>query len=839
MLGTRAFRLSLIMIVAVALSTALAQTGFIQVRAEPGIQVFLDEVFVGVTDADVGGLILMDVPVGQQRLRFVREGFLPQDAVVMVEAGQVLLYEVGSFVPRIEVREEGAGVAAELQVETGSVVVQCLPIECVVDVPALGLTDRRKTQDRLVLEGVPVGTYDARLSVGGTVLPVSFGVCPDDTVVLFGTFVGSDPGVRVTSELGLGPACVPVRLSIVPEALGVLAGERLPLRVELEGLSADEVVWSASAGVIEGMGERVVLVAPDASGEVQVRAEGRAAPEWADEVSLAVAQLVVERFVVEPAEVIAGEEALFSWSITVAPDLAEARLSCLLQIEGVADVPVEDCGRVSSVSVPLPNVGSVPVRLQVSHGDEAVALGTDVMVRTPPAPTSVRVTNSRLEAVEPGVRLVSFDIGWDESWRGPDRPSWVEAPDNWDAAWVFVKYRETGGVWRHATLAGEGHVVPAGVVVDVPSDRMGAFVYRASPGYGVFSASGVGLAWDAAHDGVPESASVDAQVFAIEMVYLPQGSFSVGSGGSGVGEFRAGGTSTAPFIVASEAPISLGDAVEQLSWSAAWNSGVASGATSASFPTGFEAFYVMKHQVTQGQYVNFLNTLTQEQASARKHSDDRRRYAITGQSVGLYATSLPFVSLPYMSWQDGAAFADWAGLRPMTELEFEKVARGALAPVPDEFAWGDISITQAAEIADEGTIDETPLPPGANANYGRGVGGPLRVGSSAEPGVSRRDAGAAYYGALDLSGNLRERTVTVGNTEGRTFAGTHGDGSLDAGGNANVASWPGPDAVGAGFRGGDWLSNRGHLRVSDRMTAAHTSGVRGPDYGWRGARSAP
>ena len=73
-----------------------------------------------------------------------------------------------------------------------------------------------------------------------------------------------------------------------------------------------------------------------------------------------------------------------------------------------------------------------------------------------------------------GTRQVSFDVRWPDSWRNPSRPTWVAAEDNWDAAWVFLKYRVDGGAWRHATLAGSGHVAPSGAVVDVPGDGVGA-----------------------------------------------------------------------------------------------------------------------------------------------------------------------------------------------------------------------------------------------------------------------------------------------------------------------------------------------------------------------------
>jgi len=418
----------------------------------------------------------------------------------------------------------------------------------------------------------------------------------------------------------------------------------------------------------------------------------------------------------------------------------------------------------------------------------------------------------------------------------------VEADDNWDAAWVFVKYRLPGDAWRHARLAPDGHAWPTGVAVDVPIDGMGAFVYRGAPGYGPFEARGVRLVWDAVGDGVPADAELDAaEVFGIEMVYVPRGSFTVGTGGTERGAFRTG-SSEAPFVVSSQAAIVLGEGAGQLGWLAVGQSGTPDGSTNPEFPTGFDAFYVMRHQVTQGQYVNFLNTLTQAQADARRFTGTTYRHAITGDGVGSYETSTPFVAMNHVSWADGAAFAAWAGLRPMTELEFEKAARGPLAPVPDEYAWGSTSMTQATGLENAGTDVERPTPGDANANYhdlGNPIGGPVRVGSFAVPGDGRRDAGAGFYGALELTGNLWERAVTVGNAEGRTFTGTHGDGALDAGGNASVASWPGADGVGAGFRGGSWRFNGGSLRVSDRSGAALTRAFRDCNGGWRGVRSAP
>jgi len=92
---------------------------------------------------------------------------------------------------------------------------------------------------------------------------------------------------------------------------------------------------------------------------------------------------------------------------------------------------------------------------------------------------------------------------------------------------------------------------------------------------------------------------------------------------------------------------------------------------------------------------------------------------------------------------------------------------------------------------------------------------------------------------MEMSGNLYERAVTIGNADGRQFTGGHGDGSLDNSGDADISNWPGTDAAGAGFRGGDWSLGTSLLRVSGRYSAAYTSSDRYFSSGFRCVRSAP
>ncbi|MEY3439088.1 MAG: hypothetical protein RL265_1673, partial [Bacteroidota bacterium] len=126
------------------------------------------------------------------------------------------------------------------------------------------------------------------------------------------------------------------------------------------------------------------------------------------------------------------------------------------------------------------------------------------------------------------------------------------------------------------------------------------------------------------------------------------------------------------------------------------------------------------------------------------------------------------------------------------------------------------------------------------------VQGPLRVGSFATASSTREQAGASYYGIMELSGNLWERTVSVGNAIGRNFtAPIHGNGLLTSDGFCDISTWPGfvtdkvSDATGAGFRGGLWMETYFDLRVSSRRFASLFNSARNNRSGFRAVRSVP
>ena len=137
---------------------------------------------------------------------------------------------------------------------------------------------------------------------------------------------------------------------------------------------------------------------------------------------------------------------------------------------------------------------------------------------------NIEVTNIVLtnQNVADGTTVIQFDLNWENSWRISVGPA------NYDAAWVFAKYRVNGGAWRQTFISGIG-TTPAGATIET-ADNIGAFVYRSADGNGDVFFSGLQLEWDYDANNVDANAVVDVQVFAVEMVYVPEGAYRLGTG---------------------------------------------------------------------------------------------------------------------------------------------------------------------------------------------------------------------------------------------------------------------------------------------------------------------
>jgi hypothetical protein len=413
---------------------------------------------------------------------------------------------------------------------------------------------------------------------------------------------------------------------------------------------------------------------------------------------------------------------------------------------------------------------------------------------------------------------IEFDLSWENSWRT------TSSPNNWDAAWVFVKYKVVGGsTWNHVYLAPSGHnssgtgtsyTIQVGLTDESlghnasTNPAVGAFIYRSANGTGTFSAADIRLKWFYRNNNVGDNDIIDVDVYAVEMVYVPDGSFWVGNNGSSTNTTYAlmnDGTGSS-FNITSEGSFTacqVGSGGSSAMRITEYNgvNGSQFGFPIA-YPKGFNGFYCMKYEGSQQNWVDFLNTLTSSQQTNLNRTGGERNGITPTSGVGVFSTTLPFVPKQNNTWPDLAAFLDWAGLRPMTELEFEKACRGASTTnnvVTDEFAWGSTSrTTHGGSLTNAGTASEVSTTAGANSVLAHnGASNPLaqiRCGAFATSSTSRVDAGASFYGIMDMTGNGFETAVALlanGVSGASGFNGIHGNGLLTTSGYADVSNWPG------------------------------------------------
>jgi formylglycine-generating enzyme required for sulfatase activity len=365
------------------------------------------------------------------------------------------------------------------------------------------------------------------------------------------------------------------------------------------------------------------------------------------------------------------------------------------------------------------------------------------------------------------------------------------------------------------------------------------------------------------------------QLHGVEMVYIPQGDFYIGDGSRGGGSgwgFSNGGAATALQITSAIQTAGLNANQYQVS---SYASNLLN-----TFPMGYNAFYTMKYEISQEQYVAFLNSLTYAQQANRFAVSQLSaagtlviagatncRNGIRIKTSGVLS-NIPAVvgcdldgdgtfdeaddgqNLPcnWLSWADLMAYLDWSALRPMTEFEFEKICRGTIASVSLEYAWGSTTILEAnaGALTNAGTANEISTSAGnglcaynAATTTNRG---PLRCGFAPTATTTRTQAGATYYGVMDMSGNVNEQCIGGYNGYNYgTFTNANGDGTLTVAGVANTANWPptgGGNGGGGICRGGDWYYTQGYCYISSRgWMTNNTNQGRWNVAGGRGVRS--
>ncbi len=470
---------------------------------------------------------------------------------------------------------------------------------------------------------------------------------------------------------------------------------------------------------------------------------------------------------------------------------------------------------------------------------------------------NVSANNVQITGTSVSGSNVTFDISWDNSWNAN------VAPANWDAVWVFIKFQDCNTrLWAHAGLStlSADHIAGSPLQVDPVADGKGVFIRRSSLGGGNIASTSVTLKMT-----IPPG-TYNYKVYGIEMVNVPQGGFKIGD-------------ASIPSSLSEYSIVSDGALTSS-------NLGGAPAAANVplAYPVGFTSMYCMKYEISQEQYVDFLNALTYNQQKTHTVTDPisaAGTYAMSGTYTGRNGVKISVpgnnsaipaiyvcdatngnensiddgqsVAMNYLNWSDVSAYLDWAALRPMSELEFEKICRGANQPrITGEYPWGTTAISPIYPVNVQNQLKpnekyNTEVNGLCNISYISAYSllsfdGPLKVGFSTSGTSGRASAGASYYGTMEMGGNVHDMVVNL-SSEGVVYTGLLGDGDLLPDGNSNVASWPSSTSTGIGFKGGAYDTNPGgysntgydYVRVSDRSFIYNGSTIRGSGGG-RGVR---
>jgi len=446
---------------------------------------------------------------------------------------------------------------------------------------------------------------------------------------------------------------------------------------------------------------------------------------------------------------------------------------------------------------------------------------------------TVKVTD-----VTSGVATLELDLAWDNSWRDNF---------NWDAVWIFLKTKPASGSWSHVMLQDVQHTATNDYVVmngKSGNNVVGVYVFLGKNDTRRQASTTVTLKW-ACGSAYTKASFDNNQVFllaqGIEMVYVPFGAYYLGDGSSAN---TLGGADGKPLAISGEGAIAtLYQRASNGAISAAINN------LNANYPKGYGGFYVMKYETSQEQYVTFLNTLTRAEqetllgasflsalSPGRYIFGDtlqptfRNGIILSGKSSGqpyIFDNNLngndiygedgdgQCVACNYMSLNDLLAYASWSGLRPMSELEYERACRAPFPqdPLAGEYPWNSNSgLSRVTSITAGGRAAEIAGNTSCNVNSGSGLTGsnqgPVRCGLFARTTSTQVTAGATYWGVMEMAGNVRELVAGVSHTSlSRTTNG---------GGTFSTSAWGSATPGFFGLRGGGFSGSDSLLRTSGR-----------------------
>ncbi len=399
---------------------------------------------------------------------------------------------------------------------------------------------------------------------------------------------------------------------------------------------------------------------------------------------------------------------------------------------------------------------------------------------------SVMANGVKVDTVyyEKSANKVHLKVSWKNAWR--------QTLDYHDAVWIFCKYKTVNvGYWMHADIKAGSTTASGLLETREVNDKLGFFVRLNTDTTTDVASTTVSFEPEGIIGLYP-----DFKVFATEMVYVPEGAFWAGAASPDTGTFWfsdmnsyvnrcfheqnfISGMQYRPLRISSENQLTsnLARTIRD-----EWK-------LSAGFPKGYSGFYCMKHEISNAQLIDFLNTIPDNwlnefrlnltfsstgirniyqgvdtlnpisPISAFYNATTRQLlFGCDGNKNGIL--NEPNDELDYPAFIPHLVYFNflyWAGLVPMTEFQFEKSARGPLYPTNGEKAFGPYNtlVVSSGDLNNKGTADE---------KLNRTIPGPVsarltRCGAFADSSSDRLTSGASFYGILNYQDNVLEITV--------------------------------------------------------------------------------
>jgi len=214
-----------------------------------------------------------------------------------------------------------------------------------------------------------------------------------------------------------------------------------------------------------------------------------------------------------------------------------------------------------------------------------------------------------------------------------------------------------------------------------------------------------------------------------------------------------------------------------------------------------DAFWIARSEVTNAMFSQFAaqtgymtDAESAGEAEVYSGGDGRILSGASWQHPGGASTDLTGLEshpVTLVSWNDAAAYCEWAGRRLPSEAEWEKAARGTEGGI---YPWGDGNV--AGDLLN--FADASAALPWSDNSIDDGYATTAPVGSY--------PAGASPYGALDMAGNVWE---WVSDWYGEAYY--------------EISPYENPGGPASGdqhiFHGGSWLNDVGTLHPADRGTS--------------------